>query len=161
LILTLVAVLATDILAGVAMGLIAKMILSRWLGGQRTTMRGLLSPSHQATQTRDGCFHFRIDGPAGFSNFLRLKADLHALPQGEQVIIDVAAVPLIDHTVMDFIERFRETHIRAGGEFKIDGLDSCRPAPNIRWPPASRKFKGNDPFHRKGSTRIAIGNRLR
>jgi MFS superfamily sulfate permease-like transporter len=124
LILTLVAVLATNILAGVAMRLIAKMILSRWLGGQGTTMRGLLSPSHQATQTRDGCFHFRIDGPAGFSNFLRFKGDLHALPQGEHVIIDVAAAPLIDHTVMDFIERFRETHIRAGGELEIVGLDS-------------------------------------
>ena len=123
-ILTLVAVLATNILAGVAMGLIAKLILSRWLGGQGTTVRGLLSPSYQATQTLDGCFHFRIDGPAVFSNFLRLKGDLRALPQGEHVIIDVAAAPLIDHTVMDFIERFRETYIRAGGELEIVGLDS-------------------------------------
>jgi len=31
---------------------------------------------------------------------------------------------LIDHTVMDFIERFRETYIKAGGELEIVGLDS-------------------------------------
>jgi MFS superfamily sulfate permease-like transporter len=123
-ILTLVAVLTTNILAGVAIGLIAKLILSRWLGGQGTTLRGLLSPSYQATQTLDGSFHFRIDGPAVFSNFLRLKGELRALPQGERIVIDVSAAPLIDHTVMDFIERFRETYMRTGGQLDIVGLNS-------------------------------------
>ncbi|MCF7969277.1 MAG: STAS domain-containing protein [Methylococcaceae bacterium] len=123
-ILTLVAVLTTNILAGVAIGLIAKLILSRWLGGQGTTLRGLLSPSYQATQTLDGSFHFRIDGPAVFSNFLRLKGELRALPQGERIVIDVSAAPLIDHTVMDFIERFGETYMRTGGQLVIVGLNS-------------------------------------
>ena len=123
---TMVAVLATNILAGVAVGLMAKFVLSRWLGGLNTTLRGLLSPSYHITQMLDGSVHIRIDGTAVFSNFLKLKGELRALPPGEHVIIDVSAASLIDHTVMDFLDRFRESYAREGGQLEIIGLDQLR-----------------------------------
>ena len=122
-ILTLLAVLATNILAGVAVGLMAKVMFSRWLGGRDTTLRGLLTSSYHATQMLDGSIHIRIDGAAVFSNFLRLKGELRALPPGERVVIDVTAATMIDHTVMDFLERFRESYMRDGGQLEIIGLD--------------------------------------
>ena len=125
-VITMVAVLATNILAGVAVGLMAKVMFSRWMGGRGTTLYGLLSPTYQSTQMLDGSVHIQIDGAAVFSNFLRLKGELRALPPGERVVIDVTNATMIDHTVMDFLERFRESYLRDGGQLDIIGLDQLR-----------------------------------
>ena len=123
-VLTLVAVLATDILTGVAIALVAKLLLSRWLGGQSVTVAGLFRLTFGIEQEADGLTRIHIDGPAVFSNFLPLKSALTRLPAGERVIIDVSRARLIDHTVMDFMERFRETHVAGGGDCTIIGLES-------------------------------------
>ena len=123
-VLTLVAVLATDILTGVAIALAAKLLLSRWLGGRQVTLGGLFRLSYGIDREPGGPTRIHIDGPAVFSNFLPLKNALNGLPAGERVVIDVSRVQLIDHTVMDFIERFRESHVAAGGDCTIIGLES-------------------------------------
>ncbi len=122
-VMTLVAVLATNILAGIAIALVAKLLLSRWLGGRGMSLRGLFRLSYQKTLERPGDYRIVIDGPAVFSNFLRLKGELTRLPQGGHVVIDVSGASLIDHTVMDYMDRFSQRYTAAGGHCEIVGLE--------------------------------------
>lgn len=120
---TLVAVLSTNILAGVAIALVAKLLVSRWLGGSGTTLRGLFRLSYRVTRDSGDVVCIHIDGPAVFSNYLPLQNELAQLPAGGQVIIDVAGASLVDHNVLDFIGRFGESYAAAGGRCEIAGLE--------------------------------------
>jgi len=121
---TLLAVLATNILAGIALALVAKLLLSRWLGrGRGLTLRGLFRLSYRSSQETDGVRRITIEGPLVFSNFLRLNGELTRLPEGGYVVIDVSGASLIEHTVMDFLDRFCVSYTATGGQCAIVGLD--------------------------------------
>jgi MFS superfamily sulfate permease-like transporter len=121
--LTLVAVLSTNILAGVAIALAAKLLISRWLGGPGTTLRGLFRLSYRVTRNSGNTVRIHIEGPLVFSNYLPLQNELARLPPGGQVIIDVSGASLVDHNVLDFMGRFGEGYTAAGGRCEIAGLE--------------------------------------
>lgn len=121
---TLVAVLATNILTGIGLAIIAKLLLSRWLGGRDVSLNVLFRLSYQVRQEGSGRWRIRLEGPVLFSNFLPMKTLLARLPMGGAVVIDVSEARLIDHTVMDFLHRFSEAYSAGGGECEIVGLDA-------------------------------------
>lgn len=120
---TLLAVLATNILAGVGLAMVAKLLLSRWLGGREMRSSELFSLSFRVHQEDGGAWRVWLDGPALFSNFLPMKTTLMQVPKGGSVVIDVTGASLIDHTVMDFLHRFSEAYTAAGGDCEIVGLE--------------------------------------
>ena len=68
-------------------------------------------------------YHIRVNGSAIFSNILALKSQLAGLPQGKSVHFDLSEVVLIDHTVMEFIDHYRNDYIEKGGRCEIHGLE--------------------------------------
>ena len=131
---TLVAVLATDLLVGVFIGILLKLFIQLSRG---VPLRELLRISYDVRQEEQGVHRISIQGSAIFANFVGLKSELAGLPQGETIIFDVANVSYIDHTVMEFLDHFRNDYIGRGGRCEIRGLDLL--APYSKHPLAARR----------------------
>lgn len=133
-VLTIVAVLATDLLIGVAIGIAAKIVLHVLRG---VNLKQLFSIAFQIDQIDQDTWHVRIDGVAVFSNFLSLKSSLAELPKGKKIVIDLSHADFIDHTVMEFIHEFCEDYEKRGGHCEIHGLEAHEAASSH--PLAARK----------------------
>ncbi len=119
-VITIIGVLATDLLIGVAIGMVAEFIIHllrsvRW--------REVLKLYFEVREIEPGVYRIRVDGAAFFANFLSLKSELSALPEGQTLIFDLSKAETVDHTVMEFIHDFCEDYERRGGHYEIRGLD--------------------------------------
>ena len=123
-VITIIAVLMTNILAGVAIGIVAKLLI-HWMRG--VSPKNMLKISYQVEHWDVDTWTFRITGSAVFSNFISLKTEMTEIPDGKTVIFDLSDVYLIDHTVMELIDHFRQNYIDHGGECEIEGLDKQVP----------------------------------
>lgn len=122
-VITIAGVLATNLLAGVLIGIAAKLLFHV---GRGVPLRNLLSISYSLEQQDAETWTVRVRGSAIFSNFIALKCELVLLPEGGTVVFDLSDAYLIDHTVMEFIDRFREDYIERGGRCDILGLANHR-----------------------------------
>ncbi len=118
---TILGVLATDLLIGVAIGIATKIVLHVLRG---VNLKQLFSIAFQVDQIDQDTWHLRIDGVAIFSNFLSLKSSLTELPRGKRILIDLSNADFIDHTVMEFIHEFCEDYEKRGGHCEIHGLQA-------------------------------------
>jgi MFS superfamily sulfate permease-like transporter len=133
-IITILGVLATDLLIGVAIGIVAKLLIHLLRG---VDLKNLLKISYTIERRDPSTYVIRIDGSAIFSNFVALKSALAELPGGKTLLFDLSDTYLIDHTVMEFIDHFRRDYIERGGHCEIHGLDHHEPYSNH--PLAARK----------------------
>jgi MFS superfamily sulfate permease-like transporter len=86
-------------------------------------------------------YRVNLTGAAVFSNFIGLKSEMSTLPDGKTIIFDLSGSSLIDHTVMEFIDHFREDYIERGGRCEIHGLDHHEPY--SKHPLAARRQPGS------------------
>ncbi len=121
---TIVAVLATDLLIGVAIGIVVKTLIHIARGVE---MKNFFSMAFEIQQTDIDVYHVQIHGAAIFSNLLGLKSELAELPKGKKVYFDLSESDLIDHTVMEFLHDFSEDYARSGGHCEIVGLENHEP----------------------------------
>ncbi len=117
---TIFAVLATDLLVGVGLGIAAKAVLHLLRG---VSLKELFQIAYRIEQTDPETFHVIIDGAAVFSNFLALKSALSGLPKGKTIVFDLSNASFIDHTVMEFLHEFCDDYERSGGRCEIRGLE--------------------------------------
>jgi MFS superfamily sulfate permease-like transporter len=134
---TVVAILATNLLAGVAIAIAVKLVIHYWRG---VPLHNLFQLAYEITREPDGAYHIKINGAAVFSNFFALKGELNDLPGGENIVFDLTYASLVDHTVMDFIDRFRREYVARGGQCDIHGLDRYQPYSDH--PLAARRQQG-------------------
>ncbi|MCU0735979.1 MAG: SulP family inorganic anion transporter, partial [Methylotetracoccus sp.] len=120
---TIIGVLATDLLIGVFIGIAAKLILHLLRG---VPFKNLFKINYVIEQTEPRTHHIRVSGSAIFSNFIGMKSEVSRLPDGKNVIFDLSEATLIDHTVMEFIDHYREDYIARGGQCSVSGLDNHR-----------------------------------
>lgn len=119
-VITIIGVLATDLLIGVAIGMVAEFLVHLL----RSVKWGeVLKLYFEIRETEPGVFHIAIDGAAFFANFLSLKSELAELPEGKSLFFDLTEAETVDHTVMEFIHHFCEDYERRGGRCEILGLD--------------------------------------
>jgi MFS superfamily sulfate permease-like transporter len=119
-VITIIGVLATDLLIGVAIGIAAEFVIHvlrsvRW--------NEVFKLYYKIEEPLPGVYHVKVDGAAFFANFLSLKSGLSSVPAGKKVIFDLSEAATIDHTVMEFIHDFCEDYERRGGHAEICGLD--------------------------------------
>jgi MFS superfamily sulfate permease-like transporter len=117
---TIVSVLATDLLIGVAIGIIVKLLLHF---GRGLKPGNLFSMAYHVKQTEANTYHIKVSGSAVFSNIISLKSLLAEFPTQKKVYFDLSEADLIDHTVMEFIHHFSEEYKHGGGQCEIVGLD--------------------------------------
>lgn len=116
---TIVAILASNLLLGVAVGIAFKLLIHLLRG---VPLTNLLSMSYHLERRAEKRWSVEVKGAAIFSNFISLKSELASLADGGEVVFDLANADLIDHTVMEFIDHYRDDYIARGGRCEIRGL---------------------------------------
>jgi MFS superfamily sulfate permease-like transporter len=117
-IVTIMGVLATDLLMGVALGIVAKLAIDLVRG---VWLRNLFRIYFTIEQQDKDTVVVKLLGSALFSNFLPLKKALARLEPGKTLIFDFTDGYLIDHTVMGFIHDFRQRYEARGGRCEKKG----------------------------------------
>ena len=143
---TLLVTLATDLLIGIAAGIILELVLNLWLVGLWHTLRNgsqsakpslgvrFLSLFRNPVSQRefdDGAYHLYLDGPLVCFNLFHVIRELGQLPQDTQAVhLHLSSrVPLVDHTTGEslryFLEEFSGQH--QSPMLVIEGWDHMRP----------------------------------
>lgn len=136
---TIIGVLATDLLVGVAIGITAKLALHLKRG---VGFLNLFKLDYSIESRGEDDIVMRIVGSALFSNFIELKGAMEALPRGRRILFDLSETYLIDHTVMEFIAHYCHDYTAQGGECEIFGLENHQPYSDH--PLAARKQRLRD-----------------
>lgn len=115
---TIIGILATDLLIGVVLGIVVKLAIMLARG---VWPNNLFKIHFTIKQQDNDTLVVKLLGSAVFSNYLPLKTALAQLDSGKTIIFDCADGYLIDHTVMEFIDEYQQNHVAQGGQFQQVG----------------------------------------
>ena len=117
---TIIGVLATDLLIGVAIGIATKFAI-HMLRGVRLNN---LFKMHFVIDKKDpDTLVVSIVGAAIFSNFMALKNALATIESGKTVVFQLNNAYLLDHTVMEFFHDFQHNYEGQGGKCQFLGME--------------------------------------
>ncbi|MGR9051231.1 MAG: SulP family inorganic anion transporter [Gammaproteobacteria bacterium] len=119
-VITILGVLATDLLIGVGIGIVAKLLIHITRG---LKLSNFFKVNYHVDQTDEDTYHIKVSGAAVFSNLISLRSVLSTLPENKKLYFDLSNTDLIDHTVMEFIDHFAQDYNQQGGHCEILGLD--------------------------------------
>lgn len=126
-IVTLVAVLATDLIIGIVIGILFKYILVLFKG---TKFKELFK-SHLTIDIVDKVKVIRLEGSQIFSNYLSLKKKMDSgVEKYDELILDFTQVAFVDHTVMEHLEDYARQAKLNGKEVHITNVESLNPVSN-------------------------------
>ncbi|TWT47892.1 C4-dicarboxylic acid transporter DauA [Thalassoglobus neptunius] len=133
---TLLVVLATDLLIGVAAGIVLKLIIHLANG---VPIRSLFKPYIEVKEIDDQTSLILARESAVFSNWIPFKRQIEeiGLVQRRNLIIDVSETKLVDHSVMEKLHEIERDFTNEGLTFEVHGLDSLQPLANNAY--AARK----------------------
>jgi MFS superfamily sulfate permease-like transporter len=116
---TIIGVLATDLLIGVSIGIVAKFAIHMIRGVRFNNLFKI----HFVIEPKDfDRVVVSIVGSAIFSNFMRLKTALANMENGKTVIFQLNNAYVIDHTVMEFFHDFQHNYESQGGKCQFLGM---------------------------------------
>jgi len=117
---TIIGVLATDLLVGVAIGILTKLIIHIIRG---VKLNNLFKISFVIENKDPNTIIVSVDGAAIFSNFIALKTGLANVAKGKSIIFQMNNTYLIDHTVMEYFHDFQHNYEESGGSVTFVGMD--------------------------------------
>lgn len=122
---TLIAVLATDLLVGVLIGIGIKVMIHMVNG---VPVRSLFQPFLEVTSVGENNVVISAKESAVFSNWIPFKRQIEQLGliQRNNLVIDLSGTRLVDHSVMEHLHEMEDEFTRAGLTFTVVGLDSHR-----------------------------------
>lgn len=125
-VITLVSVLATDLLVGIVIGIATKVIIHLANG---VPLRSLFKPEIEVTQDDGKTVYLTARTSAVFSNWIPIRRQIERVGLLEQknVELDLSDVKLVDHTVMDKLHEMQSDFEQAGLRFHVVGLESHQP----------------------------------
>ncbi len=119
---TVATTLATDLLVGIAVGILTKLIVHLANG---LPIRYMFKPLFSVNQREEtGEYIVDVYHSAVFSNYIKLKKSLDALPRKAHIIVDFTNANLIDHTVMENLHHYKHDYEHNGGSFALVGLQN-------------------------------------
>ena len=117
---TIIGVLATDLLIGVAIGIAAKFAIHLLRGVRLNNLFKI----HFVIDKKDpDTLVVTITGAAIFSNFMALKNALATIESGKTVVFQLNDAYLLDHTVMEFFHDFQHNYEGQGGKCQFLGME--------------------------------------
>ncbi|MDD5277551.1 MAG: SulP family inorganic anion transporter, partial [Methylovulum sp.] len=117
---TIIGVLATDLLIGVAIGIVTKFAIHLMRG---VKFNNLFKIDFEITRQNKDTFMVFISGAAIFSNMMALKDALMGLEPGKTIVFQLNDAYLLDHTVMEFFHDFQHDYEIRGGSCQFLGLE--------------------------------------
>lgn len=120
---TIIVTLTTDLLIGIAAGILIKLIM-HFING--LPLRYAFKPMFSVRRQDDDTFIVDVYHSAVFTNYIKLKKSLDSLPKKKTIIIDFSGAYLIDHTVMENIHHYQHDYNLDGGKFILQGLEKYK-----------------------------------
>ncbi len=110
-VITAFTVLLTDLLIGVASGIILGLV---WAVVRGTSLGNLVKPAITLTEQGDQ-ITIELRKALGFHNFIPLRSKLDTLPPGKTVTLDFTGIHYIDPTVLERLHDFEVSYALDGG----------------------------------------------
>ena len=121
---TIVGVLATDLLQGIAIGILVKVVLHVIHGAP---FRSFFKLNAAVTHEDDRSARLEVRDSAVFSTWIPLRRHLHRLLRdGKRVTLDLRETRLVDHTVMSKLQEWITEFAADNSELRIEGLEHHR-----------------------------------
>jgi MFS superfamily sulfate permease-like transporter len=125
-----------DLLVGIAAGMVLKMIIHLINGTPLSSF--FKAPTLVSFEGNN--YLVEIDKAAIFSNYLGVKRKLEAIPPGFNITIDLKKTKLVDHSVMENLEHFKNDYeSNDNSTVAIVGLENHKPLSDH--PLSGRKHK--------------------
>ncbi len=117
---TIIVTLTTDLLLGIFVGILLKMILHLARGAK------LIHMFQSLVRTEDHIVFVR--GVAVFSNFIKTKTKIIAMGTNKHVVVNLEECSFIDHSVMEALNVLEMEFKADGGMLELIGLERFRSA---------------------------------
>lgn len=135
---TVVMTLATDLLVGIASGIVMKFLIHLvYFAPVRTLFTGDVS----IEEREDNTTVLRVYHAAVFSNWLSLRGKLNEAGKTRDVILDLSDTHLVDHTVMEKLHEMEREFENRQRKLTIIGLEAHQSL--SKHPLATRRRSGN------------------
>lgn len=123
---TVVVVLATDLLIGVAAGVILKMIIHASNG---MPLKSMFKPFLEIQDVNKNTSLIIAKESAVFSNWIPFRRQIEqvGLVQKRNLIVDLSGTKLVDQSVIEKLKEMGRDFEQEGLEFEVRGLDSLQP----------------------------------
>ncbi len=123
---TLVSVLATDLLIGIAIGIATKVVIHLANG---VPLRSLFKPQIEVTDDDGQTVRLTAYKSAVFSNWIPIRRQIErvGLLDRKNVDLDLSETQLVDHSVMEKLHEMESDFEQQGLKFRVVGLSSHRP----------------------------------
>ena len=119
---TVLATLGIDLLAGMPAGSVLKAVIHLVRGvSLRRIFKADVSLATQGDTAR-----ITVREAAVFTNWLGLASCLAGVPAGTSVEVDFTETTVVDHTVLEHLDELARERAREGGNLRIVGLDAHR-----------------------------------
>jgi MFS superfamily sulfate permease-like transporter len=124
-VITVVAVLATDLLVGMAIGIASKFVIHVFNG---VPIRSLFKPFLDVETRGDDTVVIHARESAVFTNWIPFKRQIEqvGLVEHNNVVLDLSGTKMVDHSVMERLHELEMDFEQAGLQLEILGLDSHR-----------------------------------
>lgn len=116
---TIVVTLMTDLLVGIGVGILVKLVTQHLLGVPlKATFQAFVKKDEQS---------LIVTGAAVFSNWLAIKKHIDSVSTSSEFTMDLSQCNVVDHTVIDNIIHLQNDFENAGGKLQVVGLDTLTP----------------------------------
>jgi MFS superfamily sulfate permease-like transporter len=132
-IITIIFTLATDLLIGIAAGIVLKLLLHL---GRGVKFRSLFSAKSQIVGNT-----ITVYNAAVFSNFIKVKNKIHSFKFTDDVILDLSDCVFIDHSVIETLYHIKNDFTTEGGSLTILGIEELKNVGNSSHHLAARRRK--------------------
>lgn len=117
---TIIFTLATDILVGIAAGVLAEMIVLLLSGASLSS----LFKAQAEVAFLDNRYEVTVSRAAVFTNFLAIRNKLESIPASSHITIRFENDRIIDYSAMEQFVIFKTRYEREGGSVVIEGADN-------------------------------------
>lgn len=117
---TLIAVLATDLLIGIAVGILVKFVIHI---NNALPLSALFRPNVRIETPDDKTYVVTVCNFAVFSNWILLRQTIISLVDKKNIIVDLSETRLVDHTVMEKLHELEKEFAEQKRTLTVLGLD--------------------------------------